>query len=280
MDVRVATMAEVEHMIDWAAAEGWNPGIGDAAAFRDADPEGFLVAVDDGGDLIGCASAVRYTDAFGFFGLFITRADMRGRGIGRTVSAAVLERLGDLVSGLDGVVAQQPTYRTMGFDLAHRNVRYVGDPGDIPGPTGVRPLDPSVDDITPWEERCFPAPRENFLRTWLAPADGRQALVHAGAHGIDGYAVVRACRTGWKVGPLFADTPDAADHLLRGCAQHARATAPGAIALDVPEPHHEAVALAERYGMAPVFETARMYRGGVPDLDLSAIFGITTFELG
>jgi hypothetical protein len=32
--------------------------------------------------------------------------------------------------------------------------------------------------------------------------------------------------------------------------------------------------------MAPVFETARMYRGAAPELPLGNIFGITTFELG
>jgi hypothetical protein len=32
--------------------------------------------------------------------------------------------------------------------------------------------------------------------------------------------------------------------------------------------------------MAPVFETARMYTGHAPDLVLSNVFGLTTFELG
>jgi hypothetical protein len=39
-------------------------------------------------------------------------------------------------------------------------------------------------------------------------------------------------------------------------------------------------ALFERYGLKPVFETARMYRGPVPVLPLDRIYGITTFELG
>ena len=50
--------------------------------------------------------------------------------------------------------------------------------------------------------------------------------------------------------------------------------------LDPPEPNGPAVALAKRYGLEPVFETARMYRGAVPELPLEKIFGITTFELG
>ena len=30
----------------------------------------------------------------------------------------------------------------------------------------------------------------------------------------------------------------------------------------------------------PVFETARMYRGGQPQLPLDRVFGVTSFELG
>ena len=50
--------------------------------------------------------------------------------------------------------------------------------------------------------------------------------------------------------------------------------------LDVPEPNRAAVEMAEGHGMEPVFETARMYLNGVPELPLDRIFGITSFELG
>ena len=38
----------VETVIDWAAAEGWNPGLGDAACFYAIDPNGFFMGVLDG----------------------------------------------------------------------------------------------------------------------------------------------------------------------------------------------------------------------------------------
>jgi hypothetical protein len=38
--------------------------------------------------------------------------------------------------------------------------------------------------------------------------------------------------------------------------------------------------LAQDLGLAPVFETARMYTGTVPRLRLERVFGVTTFELG
>src|SRR3712207_8299571 len=48
--------------------------------------------------------------------------------------------------------------------------------------------------------------------------------------------------------------------------------------VDPPEPNGAAVWLAERYGLSPVFETARMYRGARPELPLSRTFGISTLD--
>jgi hypothetical protein len=54
----------------------------------------------------------------------------------------------------------------------------------------------------------------------------------------------------------------------------------GEIFLDVPGINREAVALAHDFGLAPVFETARMYTGAIPPLRLERVFGVTSFELG
>jgi len=45
-------------------------------------------------------------------------------------------------------------------------------------------------------------------------------------------------------------------------------------------PNTHALALVERHGMRPVFETARMYRVKAPDIGLCRTYGITSFELG
>ena len=45
---RTMTPDDLRTVLDWAAAEGWNPGHDDATAFHAADPEGFFVAEEDG----------------------------------------------------------------------------------------------------------------------------------------------------------------------------------------------------------------------------------------
>jgi hypothetical protein len=54
----------------------------------------------------------------------------------------------------------------------------------------------------------------------------------------------------------------------------------GEIFLDIPSVNRDAMALAEGLGLAPVFETARMYTGAIAPLQLDRLFGVATFELG
>lgn len=50
--------------------------------------------------------------------------------------------------------------------------------------------------------------------------------------------------------------------------------------LDIPEINPEAVKLVQKYKMRKVFETARIYTGEFPPIEINKIFGVTTFELG
>ena len=44
-DLRIGTMRpdEISIAVEWAAAEGWNPGLADAGCFATVDPDGFLI---------------------------------------------------------------------------------------------------------------------------------------------------------------------------------------------------------------------------------------------
>jgi hypothetical protein len=88
---------------------------------------------------------------------------------------------------------------------------------------------------------------------------------------------MRKCVKGFKVGPLFADTQHGARALLSGLAGHATGEP---VYIDIPEVNGLAIDLAKEAGMNKVFETARMYNVSKPDLDISHIYGMTTFELG
>jgi GNAT superfamily N-acetyltransferase len=260
--------------VEWAAAEGWNPGLDDEQRFVAADSEVFLATEHDG-EIVGTVSCALYGPAYAFIGFYIVRADQRGRGVGTELFGRALARAGDRAIGLDGVLEQQPVYASLGFELAHRNERWRGAGGGT-SPDGLVPLaEVAFDDLAAYDAAIFGAPRDAFLRTWI---QREHALACVDGQRLRGYTVLRPCREGAKIGPLFADDADAAAVLLAG----ARAAAGDGIDvfLDVPHANPAAVELATEQLGAPVFETARMYRNGRPPEDIARVFGVTTFELG
>lgn len=278
-EVRVMSAADLARALDWAAAEGWNPGLDGARAFQIADPQGFLVGLLDG-EPVSCISVVRYGADFGFLGFYIATPPARGRGYGLRIWNAGMTHLAGRMIGLDGVPAQQGNYRKSGFRLAWRNIRYQGVTAarGLP-PPGVAFADAKTlpfTQIAAYDRRFFPTPRDCFLANWIgAPRHIALAAIYDGA--IAGLGVIRPCRVGCKIGPLYAADTAIAAALVSGLCERA---GPGEVALDVPECHARAVRLAESLGMVPAFETARMYNGANPDIDADGLFGVTTFELG
>lgn len=273
--VRNLTRAELDIAVDWAAQEGWNPGLRDADCFWAQDPQGFFGGFLDG-QMVAAVSGVNYQGGFAFAGFFLVRHELRGRGHGRAVTVAALKHMAGCSVGLDGVVAQQKNYQASGAVYAHRNRRYQGKGGGQRPAGLVELVHVPWPEVQAYDQSCFGFPRPAFLRCWLEqPGHLALGLLHQDQ--LAGYGVLRPCRQGHKIGPLFADTPQAAQDIFAGLA----AAVPGQdIFLDTPELNPQALALAEAHGMTMSFETARMYLGPVPQLPLERIFGITTFELG
>lgn len=277
MEIRAMTLPELEVVLDWAAAEGWNPGWQDAASFYAADPGGFLLGTLDG---VPAASifAVQYGAGFGFIGGYIVRPEFRGQGHGMAIWRAGMERLTGRNVGLDGVPAQQANYARSGFGLAHRNIRYEGRGSGLPAEDRVLPLGPQdIDEVVAYDRDFFPDNRAQFMRHWLQQ-EGSIALGVRDGGALRGYAVLRPCRKGFKIGPLCAESPEVAEELMQELRGRVPPDEP--VYLDVPETNAAAVELAARHGMRACFETARMYTGEIPGLPLARQYGITTFELG
>jgi len=277
LTIRTMRPEEISIAVDWAAAEGWNPGLADAACFASVDPEGFFIGEIDGAPA-ATVSCVNYDARFAFLGFYIVRADLRGGGYGLQIWNAAIAHAGARVIGLDGVTAQQDNYRKSGFQLAYANVRYGGT---VAAPAAPRADVIALSDV-PFaaveadDATVFPAPRSAFLQAWIgAPGHVGYAIVRDGR--LAGWGVIRPCRKGFKIGPLVADDRGAAEAVLSALLARVGG---GEIFLDVPGINREATALAEDLGLAPVFETARMYTGGIAPLRLERVFGVTSFELG
>lgn len=255
------------------------PGGSDRFAFAVADPEGFLVG-RLGGEPVACISAVRYGAGFGFIGFYIARPSFRGQGYGIRLWDAAMRRLDGRLVGLDGVVAQQDNYRKSGFRHAWNNIRYEGVPRGEGGDGGrVEVVDAAslpFARLAAYDRRFFPEPRDAFLSAWTA-LPGRTALAAVRDGRIEGLGVIRPGSAAHRIGPLYAADTEVAAALLRGLSR----SAPGAaVTVDVPDANPDAAPLFESLGLAPAFETARMYTGPAPELPLAELFGVTSLELG
>ncbi|MEL6261380.1 MAG: GNAT family N-acetyltransferase [Cyanobacteria bacterium J06626_6] len=293
--IKTATRKELDKVLEWAAAEGWNPGLQDAESFYATDPNGFLIGTLNG-EPIASISAVKYDEKFGFIGFYIVLPDYRGLGYGLQIWKAGLSYLQERTVGLDGVLQQQNNYVKSGFQLAHRNIRYEGRrdtdaiqqnidsdfaeqiAGRMSPSANLVPLS-SVPfrAVLDYDRALFLSERADFLKGWIG-TDRHVAVGAMYQQALAGYGVLRPCQQGYKIGPLLADSPELAEAIFLALATQVEPHS--FFYLDVPEVNSAAVAIAKKYQMSVVFETARMYKRTPLELPLNRIFGITSFELG
>lgn len=267
--IRHMTLPELEVVLDWAAEEGWNPGLGDAEAFHQADPEGFLVKTV-GGEPVAAISVVNHSDDYAFLGLYLCRPEHRGKGHGVDVWRAGLAHAGGRTVGLDGVPSQQANYERSGFVRAGRTVRYRGTLTPRPDRGLTEPA--KIGHLTDLEARHTGTRRDPFLAEWFRTTPHRRTLVDPAT---GAYATLRHCREDYKIGPLAAPSPEAAVALMQALVPD---EAP--VSIDVPEAATAFAAALSAAGFEPVFETARMYLGDLPAPAPPHCHAVATLELG
>jgi hypothetical protein len=271
---------EVATLGDWAAAEGWNPGLSDLEIAWETDPEAF-VALRHENTLAGGGSIFSYGGDFGFMGLFIMRADLRQKGLGTALWHWRLNRLLERLKPgagicMDGVFDMVPFYERGGFKKAFRDVRYQGSAVGAADPEVVTLGTGDFAKIAAYDRGFLPAARDAFLARWIA-APG---VITMGLHENDelaGYGVARPCREGFKIGPLFADRADIAERIA---ASLMGSIAGQQVQIDVPEANPAAIALAEGFGFRMSFGCMRLYYGPVPALPIGQTFAVTSLEFG
>ncbi|MCF8363058.1 MAG: GNAT family N-acetyltransferase [Prolixibacteraceae bacterium] len=277
--VRNMTAREVEEVaMNWAANEGWNPGLHDASVFYNTDPKGFFIGLLND-EPISCISAVSYNSNFGFIGFYIVKPGYRKEGYSIKLCRKAMQYLGERNIGLDGVVEQQDNYRKMGFKTAYKNIRYEGLTFKINNDSkNITPLlNSQIEEVVAFDSKLFPVPRPIFIKQWLSMAESYTMVARINGK-INGYGTIRKCREGYKIGPLFADSYQTALDILQALVNSIPSGA--LFYLDIPDINISAKSLVDNLRMKKVFETARMYSKYSPNIDLNKVFGITSFELG
>lgn len=280
LTVAPASLDEWHRVVEWAAAEEWNPGVGDTPCFHPTDPAGFFLGRLDGRP-VSAISIVGYSPRFAFLGYYLVHPEYRRRGLGLATWLAAWPYAEDRTVGLDAVPAQQAIYERSGFAAAHRTLRYAGRPEPAEASAeSVRPAGVAESDaIAAYDRRCFPADRHAFVGRWLGGVE-RTTYVCERSGAVAGYGVLRPAREGRRVGPLFADDPEAAAALFDALTGR---LGPGEeVWVDVPESNAAACALVGSRGLTQRSHTIRMYRGAEEGSlpPVTRTYGVTSLELG
>jgi GNAT superfamily N-acetyltransferase len=262
------------------AEQGWNAGIHDVETFTEVDPDAWIVA-EIGEQPVGIVLATRWSESHGWIGLYLVRAEFRGRGIGLELFRAALARLAPRSVGLDGDARQQANYRRSGFVNVHANTRWRGparmwrartDAAEVVDARSL-PVEPLVD----LDARAVGTPRPRLVRAWLAqPEASHVALLRDGD--VTGLATARPARSGWKIGPLYAPDASGAAALLAAVTRDLNPD--DEWWLDTPNPNAAAMALMENNGAIAVPTSGRMVRGQGPVGDTSVMFALLAHEVG
>ncbi|CAH1241149.1 Hypp6319 [Branchiostoma lanceolatum] len=302
---QVTSVSEVCLILEWAAAEGWNPGVYDAESFYRQDPTGFYLAEVDGVP-IGGVFLVKYGENFAYGGNLIIKPAFRGKGYARLIKAITEGiRMSGRNVGLESTTDKQDAYsRILGVQFAWKNSRFRGVGTD--SFKGVKQDDNAVALVTvkevDFEHLCifdtsvFGTPRPMFLKSWISQP-GMVALAAVTTPEaceddewseqtrIAGYGCIRLCVESYndvnfsrKIGPIFAESAAVGSQLFKALI----ATVPSGIPfyIDIPQINENAMEIARESSLELVFETARMFTKGDGGVNCSMIYGLTTLELG
>lgn len=235
-----------------------------------AEPDGqFVVRAPDGAPL-GCASCVVWRDAgegaFAWIGATLVARHARGRGIGRALMQACIAHADEAGARVIGLAASQmgrPMFERAGFQPLGTTARWsrpkhAPRPDPTPGPYSIYPISAcEIMDLANYDRARFGANRAPWTAAVMARFPERAFVAFERASGNIAGIVLGQER---HVGPLVADSPEAAARLLHAAEM---AGSPPLVITSGLNPDAERVLLAAGYqkdGAACTLLT----RGGAP----------------
>lgn len=275
---KAASLEEWEIVHEWARAENWDIGYGDAERFFKVDDQGFYLAyVND--QPVASVSVVNYTDKFAYAGFYLVAPGLRGKGYGLRLSYEAFHHCENRSVGLDGMPVQESNYKKGGFVTYYETSRLVGVVKDIViCPDGVDEItDKNISDVIRYDEKITGYPRDALLKDWFN-GEERYGYVVNSDDGLLGVIGIRRSTEGYRIGPLYSENKDVLKKLFE-CAL-SRVPVGKKVTVDAPTTSSDFIELLKAQGYEQIFHTLRMYRGEEPSGDKEKIKAIVSLELG
>ena len=282
VSIRLMTAADLPAGLRLCRAARWNQTPADWEFFLTVAPAGALVAEQEG-VVIGTVATVPY-GPFTWISMVLVDPSARGQGVGRLLLERGLALVANAATArLDATPAGEPLYRTLGFTAEHRLARWfiesrLGQKAADQKPSYTR-LAAAGDwpQILQMDRHVFGASRALLLQR-LADDAPDYAWVLENAGRLRAYMFGRKGHVRDQLGPLVADTIEAAHLLLQAClAAHPDVT----FFIDAPERDDGWQDVLDRTGFTIERPFLRMHRGRLtaPGNPL-AVFAVTGPEFG
>jgi len=283
-EVRPLTRDELDVVLGWAVAAGWNPGLHDADALWAADPDA-LWGVEVDGVLVGSGATVRRGSRAGGVGLLLVEPGHRRKGIGSLAFPFLVDgTLSRLEAGaglsLECPEAYQDFCERFGFVPVRRIARStttatVGRRGPYAGQLrslAQLPFEKVVD----YDARFSGGERPDWLRAWMSPRDGLGIAAYEAGR-ILGMAMLRPAHEGHRIGPFYAESADVAEELFIALSN---SVVGQQLTMDVPLEDSDVVAFASARGFSVVSEVVHMELGDVRPGPREQVYGESHLQYG
>jgi GNAT superfamily N-acetyltransferase len=284
--LRPLTEADVPRAAALSAAVGWNQTAADWAVFLG---QGEAQGLDDGvaETLAGSAAVLPFGEELAWISMVVVRPDRRRQGLATALMRWAMERLSTArCAALDATPAGREVYRRLGFSEFWGFARWAL-PAALPVPEEAPRLRPLEEADWPallaLDARGFGADRAALLRHLARRLPAAALLAEAPGTGRPlGFALARDGLRAPQIGPVVAETPEAAAALVAAALAAlppAPADAPRAV-LDLAD---HAVALAahlSRHGASLQRPFTRMARGAPPPGDATLLSAMAGPEFG
>jgi GNAT superfamily N-acetyltransferase len=240
---------------------GWNQTYADLRRFLALEPGGSYVA-ESAGRVVGTVTTCSF-GRVGWIGMMLVDPAHRRQGIARQLMQRALTRLADVgctAMQLDATPLGAPLYRQFGFCAEQEVVR-------LGGVRRVRRMGPASTvrafcwrdwpQVRDLDRLASGVDRTKLLKRLLLEAADAARVFSAGGQ-LQGFALSRAGRPAWFIGPVIAVTNQAGHSLLANALSQA---ASARVVIDIPKTNQLALSVAQEAGLAEQRPFERMLRG-------------------
>ncbi|XP_072165370.1 uncharacterized protein [Diadema setosum] len=258
----------------------------DLKQLHQIDPEGFFVALDDNGDIVGTIGAVRWTDKLGHIGFYHAVDSAKDLGVEEALWTAAMSHLGDRNVGIEVDAADAEKCVQLGFQEVWRNGCFKGvGVALLPEMQSTnivkRITEMPFSKVAYFDEDLFGLERMKFLYKWanVKPPTGHSYALSEGDT-VLGYGVLRQLhKTGHhRIAPLYCRNTAVAQVLLLALLNNIPQE-PVYVDSPLSNPSFTRI-LATDLRMEQIGERVRMFSRGDPGFPLQKMFGMLSCDLG